>query len=215
MKKNVRTFFTAKNITYFAALAALIIVLQIFASVFKIGATPISLVLVPVILGGMILGVGAGAALGAVFGITVIIYALCGMDVFTLYLLGENPVFTVGLCIVKGAAAGAVSALVYRLVAVRNRYAAVFVSAAIAPIVNTGLFIVGALMMSGVVKSALSSITGSDLAGVSPFYIVIVLCVGINFFVELAVDMVCAPALYSVNRVIAKRFSKKKISQGS
>ena len=207
--EKVKTFFTAKNVSYLAVFVALIVVLQMCSSFIKIGSTPFSFVLVPIVLGGMLMGVGVGAALGAVFGLTVIVAALCGLDAFTLYLLTANPVFTVALCLVKGIAAGAIPALLYKLVSIKNRYVAVFVAAAAAPIVNTGIFVVGAFFITGTIGDAFASF-GTDVSGLSPIYIVLVLCVGVNFFVELAINIVCSPALYTVNRVVEKQFARYK-----
>ena len=174
MEKVKKTFFTAKNITYLAVYAALIIVLQMCSSFIKIGATSFSFVLVPIVLGGMLMGVSVGAALGALFGVIVLVAALAGLDPFTLYLLGENPAFTVFLCLIKGIAAGVVPALLYKLVSKKNGYVAVFVAAASAPIM--------------------------------------VLCVGVNFFVEFAINLICSPAIYTVNRVIEKQISRNRKS---
>ena len=188
MEKVKKTFFTAKNITYIAVFAALIIVLQMCSSFIKIGATSFSFVLVPIVLGGMLMGVSVGAALGALFGVIVLVAALAGLDPFTLYLLGENPAFTVFLCLI-----------------------AVFVAAASAPIMNTGLFIAGAFIISGTVGDAMTSL-GVDISGLSPFYIILVLCVGVNFFVEFAINLICSPAIYTVNRVIEKQISRNRKS---
>lgn len=204
MEKEKKKFFSAKNVTYLAVLTALVIVLQVFSGYFKIGATSLSFVLVPILLGGMIMGVLPALILGLVFGLVVIFDALGGLDPFTLYLLGEQPFFTVILCLVKGGAAGAVSALCFKLVAKKNKYAAAFVAAAVTPIINTGIFVVGAFFMTGTISSFLSG-AGLDLTGVSPFYIVFVLCVGVNFFVELAINLICAPALYTVDNAVGKR----------
>ena len=204
MEKQKKNFFSAKNVTYLAVLTALVIVLQVFSGYFKIGATSLSFVLVPVVLGGMIMGVIPATLLGLVFGLVVIFDALGGLDPFTLYLLGEQPFFTVLLCLVKGAAAGAVSALCFKLIAKKNKYAAVFVAAAVTPVVNTGIFVLGAFCMTGTISAFLSG-AGLDLTGLSPFYIVFVLCVGVNFFVEFAINLVCAPAMYTVDNVVSKR----------
>ena len=211
MEKVKKTFFTAKNITYIAVFAALIIALQMCSSFIKIGATSFSFVLVPIVLGGMLMGVSVGAALGALFGVIVLVAALAGLDPFTLYLLGENPAFTVFLCLIKGIAAGVVPALLYKLVSKKNGYVAVFVAAASAPIMNTGLFIAGAFIISGTVGDAMTSL-GVDISGLSPFYIILVLCVGVNFFVEFAINLICSPAIYTVNRVIEKQISRNRKS---
>ncbi len=200
-----KKFFSTRNVTYLAVLSALVIMFQVLSGFMKIGATSFCLVLIPIVLGGIILGVKAGAFLGALFGIIVIIDALCGLDPFTLYLLNDQPIFTVILCLTKGVAAGVLSALAYKT-ALRfwGDTAATFVAAATAPVVNTGLFIVGALIMSGAVAGAFGSLN-IDVSGASPFYIVIVMCVGVNFFVELALNLVLAPSTRAVARIVSTR----------
>lgn len=208
MEKEKKKFFSARYITYLAVLTALVIVLQVFSGYFKIGTTSLSFVLVPIVLSGMIMGILPAFILGIVFGCVVLFDALGGLDPFTLYLLGEQPFMTVLLCLVKGGAAGAVSALLFKLVAKKNKYAAAFVAAAAAPLVNTGIFILGALCISGSINSYLSGV-GLDITGLSPFYIILVICVGINFFVELAINLICAPALYTVDSVVGKRLAAR------
>ena len=203
-----KSFFSARNITFLAVLVALVVVLQVFGGYFKIGATSLSFVLVPIILGGMLLGVWSGALLGFIFGLVVIIDALCGLDPFTMYLLSEQPVMTVLLCLLKGTMAGVVSALVFKAIAKKHKYVAVFVSAALAPIVNTGIFVLGALLITEPINAYLSA-AGLDIAGLSPFYIILVICVGVNFFVEFAINLVLAPALYTVETVVEKRIKTK------
>ena len=203
-------FFTAKYVAYLGVLTALVIAFQMLSGFMKVGATAFCLVLVPIVLGGMLLGTVAGAILGVVFGLVVIIDALIGLDPFTLYLLNVQPVLTVLLCILKGAAAGVVPALAYKFISKKNKYVAVFVSAVLAPICNTGVFAVCAF---AIVRPILDffEIVGSDVSGLSPAYIVFVLLIGVNFFVELAINLVLAPSVYTVNNVIEKRiYSKKK-----
>lgn len=202
MEKTKQSYFTAKNISYLAVLTALIVVLQVFSGFFTVGTTSLSFVLVPIVLGGMLLGVGAGAFLGTVFGLVVIFDALGGLDAFTLILLQENPVFTVVLCLLKGAAAGAVSGLLYKLVARKNKYAAAFVAAAAAPVVNTGIFILGGLMIGDL----LSQYFLAD--GQTLIYFLVVVCAGINFIIEFAINLVLAPAIYTVNRVVERQISR-------
>ena len=83
MEKVKRTFFTAKNITYLAVFAALIIILQLCSGFIAISTTRMSFVLVPIVLGGMLMGVGVGTILGLLFGIIVIVTAVVGLDAFT------------------------------------------------------------------------------------------------------------------------------------
>ena len=72
-----------KKIVYFAILLALVVVLQFVGSYIKIGPVSISLVLVPIVLGGLLLGCAAGAALGFSFGMITFIAGVAGLDPFT------------------------------------------------------------------------------------------------------------------------------------
>lgn len=206
MKKE-KKFFSARNITYLAILLALVIVLQVFSGYFQVGTTRLSFVLVPIALGGMILGVWAGLFLGLAFGLVVIIDALCGLDAFTLLLINASPAsaaLTIILCLVKGAAAGVGPALLFKLISKKNAYVATFVAALSAPVLNSGVFVLGAFCMPNILRDVFGSL-GMNVEGLSAAYIVFVLCVGINFFVEFAINLVCAPAIYTVDRVVTKR----------
>ena len=76
-------YFSAKRVTGLAVLLALVVVLQIWGGTINIGATSLSFVLVPIVLGAVMLGAGAGAFLGLAFGIIVLIYGVTGADFFT------------------------------------------------------------------------------------------------------------------------------------
>ena len=206
--KSGKKFFSARNIAYLAILLALVVVLQVFSGYFKIGATAFSLVLVPIVLGGMLLGIWAGTILGLVFGVVVLVDAACGLDPFTMLLIQESPVFTVFLCLFKGGMAGFVSALLFKVINKKNKYAAVFVAAFAAPVVNTGIFVIGAFCGLKFINSTFGAL-GVEVNGISPAYLVFVMCVGVNFFVELAINIVCAPALYTVDRVVEKRINAR------
>lgn len=202
--KTKSNFFTAKYVAYLGVLTALVIAFQMLSGFMKIGTTAFCLVLVPIVLGGMLLGIAAGAILGGIFGLIVIIDGLIGLDPFTLYLLNVQPFFTVALCILKGVAAGVIPALVYKFLSVKNKYVAAFVAAVLAPVCNTGVFAIGALLMLDSILPALGNPTNS------PAYVVFVLLIGVNFFVELAINLVLAPAVYTVNGVVEKRISVRK-----
>ena len=196
-----KAFFTSKNIAFLAVLLALVIVLQIWGGYIKIGPVNFTFTLVPIVLGAIMIGPLAGAFLGFAFGVVALVNGIVGNDVFTYYLFAQQPVFTAALCLVKGAAAGLVSGYLYRLLRKKHEYLAVFVASVSAPIVNTGLFVLGGLMMSGTIAGFLSSANnGSSVA-----YFLIITCAGINFLVELAINLVFAPALYRVSNLFMKK----------
>jgi uncharacterized membrane protein len=203
MKGKKENFFSARNIAFLAVLVALVAVLQICVGSVKVGQTSFSLVLVPIVLGGMLLGVWAGALLGLEFGVIVLVYGITGADAFTNLLFLAQPVMTTVICLGKGIMAGVVSALAYKLISKKNKYVAVFVAALLAPITNTGLFIIGAFCMSGTMTE-LFGVAGSDLV-----YFLFVSCAGINFIVEFAVNLICAPALYTVTNVVERQVTTR------
>lgn len=193
MKSVKTTFFTARNVAILAVLLALVIVLQVFGLAIPMpGGTSMSFVLVPILLGGMLLGPIAGTFLGLVFGIIAI------FDPLAMLLMNYTPAITVITVVLKGVMAGLVPSLIFRLIAAKNRYVAAYVAAIAAPVCNTGIFFIGCLLM----QDALVECVGTA------FWAAISLIM-INFAIELAVNVVLAPAIYSVDSVIEKRLSAK------
>ncbi len=202
MKKN--QIFTAKNIAYLSVLTALVVVLQMFGGYFTIGATSLSFVLVPIVLGGILLGVWAGAFLGFVFGLITYLYGVTGADFFTSILFQSHPLLTALTCFGKAIGAGVISGLCYRFIARKNEMVGVFVASAIAPIVNTGLFLLGALTMSDVITQNFVE------DGTTLVYFLFIGCAGINFLVEFAINLLLSPALSRVERVVKKQIVTKQ-----
>ncbi len=198
MKKE---YFSARTITWFAILLALVVVLQIWGSAIPVGATKLCFTLVPIVLGAIILGPIAGMILGLAFGVVVLITALVGGDVFTLYLLQQSPVMTLLIIFVKGALCGFMPGLIYKWLR-KYPVLAIFIAAASAPIFNTGIFILGALIISGAVGNVMASL---GITGQSVIYFVIIGCAGINFLVELAINLIVSPALERIIKIIGKK----------
>lgn len=195
MKKG--NFFSAKRITGLAVLFALVIVLQMLGGYFRIGATSLSFVLVPIVLGGILYGPIAGGLLGFTFGFIVLMYGVTGADVFTAILFADHPVLTVLTCIVKGVAAGVGAGCIYKLFEKKHPYVGVFAASAAAPVLNTGLFILGALLMSDTLR-------GNFVAnGQTVLYFLIIGCAGINFLVELAINLIASPSVYRVMNIVS------------
>lgn len=175
-----------------ALLTALVLVLQISGTAIKLGSTSISLTLIPIVLGAMILGPSGGAWLGFMFGLVVFVMGITAADPFTYFLFTEHPLLTAAICFGKGIAAGVGAGMIYKLLFKHNSIVATFLAAASAPILNTGLFILGALAMSSTMEGFMSS---SGITGMSVMYFVIIGCAGLNFVFELAVNLIVAPAL--------------------
>ena len=203
-------FFSARNISILAVLVALVIVLQLWGSAIPIGLAGLNLsfVLVPITLGAIILGPIAGLILGFIFGFVVIMTGVTGTNFFTAYVLNDSPFFTVVTVLLKGMVAGFVCGILYKIISKKNKYIAVIVAAAVVPVLNTGIFILGALCMSGSLQTFVSAYM-PDFAGRNIMYIIIVGLVTVNFFIEFAVNIICAPVLNTVTEVVEKQILKK------
>lgn len=201
MKKS--KFYSAKNIATLAVLLALVIVLQLVGTVIgNLGVTAPSLVLIPIVLGAVLLGPAGGAILGFAFGLVVVLAGIFGMDKFTFILFSDHPFLTVLLCLVKGTAAGVASGLIFKALRGKNENAAVITASLAAPIVNTGLFILGALLMSDTLNANFVA------DGQTVLYFLVIGCAGLNFIFEFIINAVASPAIYTVWRIVGKKSGK-------
>ncbi|MBO5851040.1 MAG: hypothetical protein J6R29_01760, partial [Clostridia bacterium] len=107
----------------------------------------------------------------------------------------------IAICLVKGTLAGFLSGLTFELISKKGEYLATVVSAIVAPIVNTGLFIIGSLIIKDVIIAYMTSVNVSfDVV-----YFLIVICAGVNFLIEIAINAVCAPSLYKLTKTLKRR----------
>lgn len=194
-------FFSTKNIVYLAILTALLVVLNLLSTVFKV-ITNVNLTLIPIVLGALMLGMRGGLILGAISGLMTFLFGVTGLDAFTNFLFTEHPVLTFLTCVVKTTLAGALGGVVYNAFKDKNRYLGTFVASAIVPIINTGVFILGALAM----YDSISVLASGE--GVGVMYFLIIVCAGINFLIELGVNLLVAPAVHTVVRVLEKNVFK-------
>ena len=276
-KKSIFAFnFDIRTIVGVGLLTAIVLVLQLFiGSTIRLGTFSVSLVLMPIVIGAALFGFWAGAWLGLVFGIAVLLSGDAAL------FMGINPLGTIITVILKGLLAGAVSGLVYTLLAdlfSRNNSterfatiaacclmilggaaclgygihlintpvvakalaessksqpgtfcivfggilaavgialliyvlikkpdldvsAAVFVSAAVCPIVNTGIFLIGCRLFF---YETVKEWAGGSNVGV----FMIVGLVGFNFILELAINLILSPAI-----VMLINYGRKSIAK--
>ncbi|MBQ9755987.1 MAG: ECF transporter S component [Clostridia bacterium] len=191
---NKQKFFSTKNVVYLAILTALLVVLNLLSTVFKI-ITNVNLTLIPIVLGALLLGVKGGLILGLISGLMTFIFGVTGVDPFTNILFVNQPILTFLTCTVKTTAAGALGGLLYGVTKSKNKYVATFVAAGVVPIVNTAVFIIGALTMYNVIATNFSE---------NVLYFLVIVCAGVNFLIEFAVNLLVAPAIHAVIRVLDK-----------
>lgn len=197
-----KKFFTAKNIAVLGVLLALVVVLQAFGGSFSIGAVTLNFTLIPLVLGAIMLGPWAGAFLGFASGVVVLIQVILAPSGFYYIIWTNSPVITTLICLLKTTVAGLVSGLLFGWLEKKNRYVAVFVASGIVPIVNTALFVLGCLCMWDTI--ALMS------EGMNVFMFILVGLVTFNFFIEFAINLLVAPGLHTVYKVVEKQFKKSR-----
>ena len=193
-----------------AMLVALVVVLQLLGSFIKIGPLPMSFVLVPIVIGACLLGAKEGAFLGAVFGVITMVMGVTGVDVFSFLLWEANPFWFVVICILKATAAGFCSGLVYKLLAKafgdKYTYVRTVLASITAPIVNTGIFVVGMLVFFFDTMQGLPALFPEAFGQYgSAVELVFLGLAGVNFIGEFVVNLVLSPAMVRIIDAVKKR----------
>ena len=177
-----------KKLVGVSLFTAIVVVLQFLGGGIKFAAFSITLVLVPIVVGAAVYGWKAGAFLGFVFGGAVLISGDAAA------FLAVNPIGTVCVVLLKGMLCGLCSGLVYLGFEKINRFISVISAAIICPIVNTGVFLIGCKLffMPTITEWAIG--LGFKDAG---SYMIFGL-VGINFLIELGVNIILSPVIVRI-----------------
>ncbi len=177
-----------------AVLVALVIVLQTVGSGIRIGPFTPTLSLVPIIIGGILFGPLTGAVLGFVFSMIVLISVVSGADAGGAIMFSQNAVATVLIVLLKGTLAGFVSGLIVDKMSDKGMTVSVALAAIAAPVCNTGIFCLGVMIFFYDLISSWGQAAGFDNA----FVYIVVGLIGINFIVELIIDLVLVPVIVRV-----------------
>lgn len=184
--------FDTKTIALGAILTAIVIVLQYLGSFIHLGPFSISLVLIPIVIGAAMCGKAISTWLGFVFGMVVLISGDAAA------FLAVNAFGTVLTVLVKGMAAGFIAALIYQLLEKFNKYVAVIVAAIACPVVNTGIFLIASrIFFFETIKE-----WAGDMDAVKFMFVGLV---GLNFLVELAINVVLSPTIVRIINIFDKK----------
>lgn len=179
-------------------LTAIVIILQFVSMGLRFGPFSITLTLVPIVVGAALYGWKAGAWLGLVFGAAVLLTG--DANAF----LAINIPGTIITVLVKGAAAGLCAGVVYRLICKKSRIAAVIAAAVTAPVVNTGVFLIGCSVFFLDTLKEWGAGMGFDNVVVYMF----VGLVGPNIFIELGTNLILNPAIVQIINIGKKKLKK-------
>lgn len=176
-------------------LTAIVVVFQFIGASIKFGTFSISLVLIPIVIGAALGGKWVSTWLGFVFGVVVLISGDASL------FLAISPVGTIVTVILKGALAGLVGGLAFDLLKKINTYFAVIVSAILVPVTNTGIFLIGCrLFFFETVKE-----WGTSSGFENTFTYMIVGLVGVNFLLELAINIILSPTVVGAVKLLGKK----------
>ncbi len=197
--------FSAKNVALLGILIALVIVLQLFASAIPMFGVTLNFSLIPIALAGIMLGAFGGALVGLVCGLVVFItMAVMGGEPSTAFLFQTNPAILTLMCIGKTTIAGFVSGFIYSLIAKKKTpkkiAVATVISSLVIPIINSGIYMLGMVLMKGSVAEFLA--LSSSTAGV--VFAVVFGIIWLNFLLEVVITAIFTPIIYRVLKVIKR-----------
>lgn len=179
-----------------AVMTALVVVLQSVATYTAFfGPFSTAVALIPIVIGSAMCGVGVGAWLGFVFGVVVLVTG--GAALFWMF----NIPGTIITVLLKGTACGFVAGLVYKLIKKFNEYVAVFASAIICPVVNTGVFLLGSYVFFLEHAKGIAESVELNLSGMELFW---ALAMG-NFVFEVVLNIVLAPVMVRLLNIRKKQ----------
>ena len=181
MKSNTKT------IVGMGLLTAIVIILQALALNIRFGMFSITLVLVPIIVGAALYGSKAGAWLGFVFSVVVLFTDSAAF-------MAISIPGTIATVLVKGTLAGLCAGVVYRLLKGKSSLFATVVAGVVAPVVNTGIFVLGCFLFFYPTLSTWATEAGFENGAA---YIIFGI-VGINFLVELAINLVLSTVIVQI-----------------
>ena len=176
-----------KKIAGVGVMTAIVIVLQLMGSFIRFGQFSISLVLIPIVVGAALYGPAAGAWLGLVFGVTVLLSGDASS------FLVVNVFGTIATVLLKGTLAGLASGLVYKALK-QKEFLAAALSALVCPVVNTGIFLIGCVLffMPTIDQWAQAGGFGNTAA------FMLIGLVGGNFLFEVLSNIILSPVIVKV-----------------
>ena len=172
-------------------LTAIVVVLQALSLSIPVGIFRITLVLVPIIVGAALYGVFAGAWLGFVFSMVVLLSGDAGA------FLVVNVFGTILTVIAKGTLAGWAAGVVFKALVKTNMWLAAICAAIACPVVNTGLFLVGCKLFFMETITGWGQAMGFESVGKYMIYGL----VGGNFVFELLTNIVLSPVIVRLIRI--------------
>ncbi|MBQ7598494.1 MAG: ECF transporter S component [Clostridia bacterium] len=196
-----------KNIFFLTLSAVFIAIIAVMSftpvGYLKIGIVEITLLVAPVVAGGILLGKWGGLLLGAAFGISSFLQCF-GMSAFGATMLSINPVFTAIVCLLPRLALGFCAVWLFSALSKKNVPSPVSgaLSFLCGSLLNTVLFVGLFVLLFGktdYVASLMESTGAKNLLAFAAAF------AGVNSLVEAAANAVLGAALTPVLLKLKKR----------
>ena len=180
-----------------AIFTAIIIVLQLVSTFIKFGPFSITLAMIPIVVGAAVYGAGVGRLSGRRIqrcGSHLLRYGSRSPAASVVW--NANPFLCIVVCMAKGIAAGPRGRYWFTASSLPKSVLGGTVAAAVlSPIVNTGIFYLGLALFF---RPVLLSWTGET----DVLYNIIVGLLGVNFLVELGVNVVLSPIVVRILKAV-------------
>lgn len=187
-----------KSVQYLTQLAILVAIEWVMKLI-GLGSVPVgplymSFLTVPIAVGAIVMGPGAAAVLGGVFGFVSFMDAVKGASIMTSNLLAVSPIHTFILCFGMRVLMGFCVGLLYRAVTKVCRVSSVncFVASLSAPLLNT-LFFMGYIVLAFYQTDYVQGLVAAK--GAANPLMFVVLLVGIQGVIEAVVCSVTGTAI--------------------
>ena len=193
-----------------AMLIALIAVLQFTGASIPIGLVPLTFVLIPICIGAFLLGPIDGAILGFVFGLITVIQT--PQNGILNFLFQASPVIYVILALTKATLAGFLSGLIYKAFdkafGGKLVYLKTLIASIAAPIINTGIFVLGMIIFFMPQLSAMPNQFPEYFGKyINPMQVLFLGLAGFNFIGEFLVSLILTPAIVRIVDVVKKKIN--------
>lgn len=200
-------FFSAKNVALLGILIAVAIVLQLFGSSIPMFGVTLNFSLIPIAFAAIMLGWIGGAIIGFTCGLVVFITAaVMGQEPSTAFFFQTDPVILTTMCIGKTTVAGLVAGLIFKVLKRRSMMVGVAVSAIVIPIINSGIYMLGIVLM----KESAATFMGLQSSSAGLVFSVVFGIIWLNFVLEMAINAIFTPVIYRVLKVVNKTAAKEE-----
>lgn len=203
MKKNLSN--KTHDLVVIAILTAIIIFMTLTGLAY-IPLTPllkITLLTIPVTIGGVILGPKTGLFLGGIFGLTSLATCVFGMDAFGVILFGINPIYTTITCVVPRLMCGVIPAYIYK--ALKKKKIGLPITCVATPVLNTVMFMTALWLFFGnniATDPQIIAMMGKSIKG---FIAIFISLAGLNAVIEAIAGLIIGTAICQVTLKLWKK----------